>query len=268
MKLSVVIPTHPGHRRFTKPCVQHARALGAKDITILYDNKLKHSGGIPSVANYLPPDDVCQMADSVLLNRRDRPHGGVGVPWYFEQRDGYGLMYSRKAELVLSINGDCVITNVKGFHKFVKKFIKGGYDIAPCHYHENNYGTMGFLATGEAYVKAFEYFMDTLYDKQRNAESRLADASKAVGLKAMDTEFPRDREFSRIHMEANGLWAKELGFIHLHGTEKHRIGNKVLPLGPEFYDTRYLRPNEVAALTGYWKDGKVDHLYKHKYWKE
>ena len=46
MKLSVVIPTHPGHRRFTKPCVVHASALGAIDITILYDNKLKHSAGV------------------------------------------------------------------------------------------------------------------------------------------------------------------------------------------------------------------------------
>jgi len=268
MKLSVIIPTHPGHRRFTKPCVERARALGAVDITIMYDNKLKHSGGIPSVQDYLPPDDVCQMADSVILNRRDNKHGGVGVPWYFEQRDAYGLMYSRRAELVLSINGDCVITNVEGFHKFVEDFIEGGYDIAPSNYHENNFGTMGFLATGDAYVRVMRHLIDTLYDKQTNAESRLAVSSKAIGLKAMDTGWPRDREFSRSHMENNEIWARDLGFIHLHGTEKHRIGNRVAPLGPEFYDTRYLRPNEVAALQGYWKDGNIEHLYKHNYWRK
>jgi len=268
MELSVVIPTHPGHRRFTKPCVEHARALGAKDITILYDNKLKHSAAVPSVVNYLPPDDVCQMADSLLLNRRDNKHGGVGVPWYFEQRDGYGLMYSRRAELVLSINGDCVVTDVEGFHKFVKDFIDGGYDIAPTNYHIENFGTMGFLATGKAYVGVMTYLINVLYDSQTNAESRLAVSSKAIGLKAMDTGWPIDRSFSRSDTLKEGVWGKDLGFIHLHGTEKYRIGSKVLPLGPEYYDIRYLRPNEVAALTGYWKDGDIKHLYKHGYWKE
>jgi hypothetical protein len=267
VKLSVIIPTHPGHRRFIKPCVEHCRALGAEDITILYDNKLKLSAAVPSVVNYLPADDVCQMVDSVLLNKRDLPYGGVGVPWYFEHRDAYGLMYSRKAELVLSINGDCAITNVKGFKEFVKNFIEGGYDIAPTNYHPDNFGTMGFLATGDGYVRLMTRLIDVLFDSQTNAETRVAQSVKALGLKAMDTGWPTDRSFSKSDNLHEGIWGKDLGFIHMHGTEKYRIGNKIVPLGPEFYDTRYLRPNEVAALTAYWKDKDVKHLYKHNYWK-
>ena len=107
-----------------------------------------------------------------------------------------------------------------------------------------------------------------LYDTQTNAESRLAVSSDAVGLKVMDTGFPIDRAFSRSDTTNEDVWAKDLGFIHLHGTEKYRIGNKILPLDEKYYDQRFLRPNEIAALTAYWKDGKTKHLYEHNYWRK
>lgn len=268
MELSVMMPTHPGHRRFIKTCAEHCRELGAKDITILYDNKIKLSAGMVDVKNYLPPDDVCREVDSVILNRRDLPYGGVSIPWYFEQRDGMGLAYARKSELMLSINGDCVITNKDGFHRLLDKFLDEDYDLCPCHYHVDNFGTMGFLIKGKAYVEVFTHFMEVLHDSQTNAEARLAVSSRHIGLKVMDTGFPVDRAFSRSEKASDGVWAKQLGFIHLHGTEKYRIGSKILPLEEKYYDKRFLRANEVSALTAYWKTGNTKHLYEHNYWRK
>jgi hypothetical protein len=267
MKLLVTIPTHPGHRRFINTCIDHAKQLNPVDITLVYDNGLNLEEKELNLETYLPPQDVCIKLSSILLNRRDQKWGGVGVPWNYQQRDVLGLVYARKPDYILSINGDCVITKVRGFFDLIEKMEKGNYDIAPCHYREDNAGTMAFLSTYDGFVKIFNYYITT-FEQSMNAEGRLALSIKKTNSKAYDTGFPFDRAFSRSDSYLEGVWAKELGLIHLHGTEKYRVSNKILPLDEKYYDKRFLRPNELAALTGYWKDGDIKHLYKNNYWRE
>jgi len=267
MKLSVVIPTHPGHRRFIKTCIEHCKALNPVDITMLYDNALFLEEKPLNLETYLPPQDVCIGLDSILLNKRDQNWGGVTVPWNYQQRDAMGLIYARKPDWILSINGDSIITKPKGFFDLIEKMKKGGYGLAGSHYKKDNIGTMGFIMKFDSYIKTFEYYI-TIINKSMNAEGRLAVSANKAGIKVYDTGFSTDTAFSRSDSELNDVWAKDLGLIHLHGTEKYRVANKILPLDEKYYDKRYLRANEVAALTGYWKDGDIKHLYEHKYWRE
>jgi len=267
VRLSVIIPTHTGHKRFIKSCIEHVRALGADEITILYDNMIKLSKHEVDVETYLPPADVCNMVDSILLIKRDRLGGSVGSKWCNQQRDAMGLIYARGADLVLTINGDCVITKPKGFNNLVKEFIKDDYDIAPCHSVKNNYGTIAFLTTGKAYVDVMTNMRDTLFDKRQNAEGRLATSADNVGLKCLDGGEKVYGQFSKPHVPTKNRWLTELGLYHLHGIEKHRQANKIPPLKKKYYDTRFLRIHEKAALEPYWKDGNPEHLYLFKYWR-
>ena len=265
MKLSVQIPTHAGHRRFLGTCVEHCKMLDPSDITVLYDNGFKMSKAQLNLESYLPPSDVCNEIDSILLIKRDNSFGGVTVPWLFQQRDAMGLAYSRNSDLILSINGDCIITKPDNFKQFIEKFVEEKYDLCPCHYNENNIGTMGFLMTKDAYIKVFTHLIEIMYTIQTNAESRLAISSKELGIKVFDTGFLFDRSFSKN--ESVGFWNKEFGFMHLHGTEKFRMGNKIKPLEEKYYDKRFLRAEELKSLVAYWKSSNLEDLYKYGYWR-
>lgn len=266
MKLSVIIPTHPGHRRFIKTCIAHARKLIPVDITMLYDNPLNNTEKDLNLETYLPPQDVCAGLNSILLNKRDEAWGGVSVPWNYQQRDAMGLIYARKPDWILSINGDNVITKPDGLFDLAGRMKAGGYEIAGCHYREDNIGTMAFLATYDGYMKIFDYYITT-YDQSMNCEGRLAMSVRETNAKAYDTGFPLDRAFSRCDTHQEGVWAKDLGLIHLHGTEKYRRGKKILPLDEKYYDKRFLRAEELATLVPYWKDGNIEHLYN-GYWRK
>lgn len=260
--LGTITTTHVGHKRFLKASLSCLEVLNSKVKVCSYNTNNGYLGW-PTLTPILPDNDVMEMADRWIFSS-DNTHIGS---WGWLHLAGIAILANFETDYIFSLEGDCVMTKPEGVEILYERLLKEDGDIicaerqGPTHA-----GVVSYLAKTGVALAAIKELMT-----QRNnislggsgPEGRFGAAINKLGIKCLDVKNPDTAHFSYGY---RGTWGDILGFIHLHGTEKWRIGHHHKPLPEYLYDKRHLPPMELNALEKYWRTGDTSHLVTDGYW--
>jgi hypothetical protein len=272
-ELGVIIDTHSGHRRFLKPCLVSARGLRAIQYVCAY-NTILNDALKYATQDVMPLYDVMALADMWMIAE----FGQRVNSWLWLQKYALALLAKggkdvARPKYVFSIEGDCIITNPKGIHDLENKMVAENTDIICSEWQNQCYaGAVSYFAKLDAIIPIIDLMVQEAYkaadetgENYGNIEGRFGKAIKKLGIKCSDLNNPLNSHFSYGY---RGTWGDCLGFKHLHGMEKWRMGCHHAPMPREWYDTRYLGPAELAALEYFWTTNDTSKLQEMGYWQE
>lgn len=275
-ELGIIVAAHMGQKRFMKACFESCREMDPAIIVCAAEVNLS-SNRQENLGEILPPYDVVALADLWFFSQF---YGTVGS-WAWDQKYGLALLSNngvtdpledprvmcneRIIKYIFSIEGDCVVTNPKGIHKIYDMLIDENADIISAEYRGENYaGALSYFAKMDVALKVNSHILNNRGKSFGNTEGRFGKAISEQNFKCIPVKNPDNDQFS---FGQRGTWGEILGFRHLHGEEKYRMGHHVNPIEEKFYDKRFLRPLEKDVLEEFWKTGKTDHLLGMGYWR-
>jgi hypothetical protein len=272
--LGVLINTHSGHRQFLKPSLLSCRQMRPAQLVVAYNTIIDSAYNYP-LDEVMPAYDTFALADMWLITE----FGQRVNSWLWLQQFGLRLLSkggkdTPPPKYVFSMEGDCIITKSKGIHLIENGLVADATDIICCELRDdgNHAGAVSYFAKMDAIMPVIDLMVRDAYkrdDEQGkaygNIESRFGRAIKQCGLKCSFVHNPEHEQFSYGY---RGTWGDHLGFKHLHGMEKWRMSVHHRPLPREYYDTRYLRGSDLAALEYFWQTNDVSKLQEMGYWSE
>lgn len=270
-ELGVLIDTHSGHRRFLKPCLLSLKELRASQYVCAY-NTILDAAFKYTISEIMPAYDVMCLADKWMIAE----FGQRVNAWLWLQKFGLSLLTKGGKDVsppkyIFSIEGDCIITKPKGIHDLQNLMIAENTDIICSEYTKGqSAGAVSYFAKSEVAIAIVDFMVDEAYKPTfedgtyyGNIEGRFGKAIAKLGFKCSEVRNPTTSHFS---YGDRGTWGDCLGFKHLHGMEKWRLGCHHAPLLKECYDTRYLNAAELNALEYYWSTNDTNKLIEIGYW--
>jgi hypothetical protein len=286
-KLAIHINTHSGHRRFIKPCLESVRKMDPLMIVCSY-NTLFYDDQNHPVDLVLPEYDTLCLADRWIIG----DYGPRVNAWIWLHKYGLAVLnnglrptrkddilmrpeecdYVRKPDYIFGMEGDCVVDNPDGIHTIFDMMESQKADIICAEFVYPNYASAtSYLGKKDVVNKVVDHILLHAYEAHTssgeafgNMEGRMGKAICLQGFKCAEVKNPESSHFSFGY---RGTWGDVLGFRHLHGTEKWRLGYHHKPLPRKYYDLRYMWGSELAALEGFWSTGSTDSLYTYGYWQ-
>jgi hypothetical protein len=260
-KLGVAVTTHAPHRRFLKPALESCKAIGSSYIVCSYNVDGKFTTN--TIDRLLPSHDIMDLTDRWVISLMP---GSIGS-WAELHQQGVASVLKMGYEYIFTSEGDCILQKPEGVQTLLQRLIDEEGDILPCECAgEGHCGCVSYVAK----TKSAMAMIDNLLENRNNPnllgagpEGRFGAAAKELNMKVLRVINPATSHFSYEH---RGTWGDVLGFIHVHGTEKWRLGNHRKPLPKSFYDTRYLWGGELSALEHYWSTGDVSKFVEVGYW--
>jgi hypothetical protein len=260
--LGTLCTTHVGHKRFIKASLECVQSLKPK-IRVCSYNINNGYMGYRSLDPLLPQNDVMVLADKWIISSNNTHIGA----WAWLHLAGIEILASHETDYVFALEGDCAITKPEGLQSLYDRLIDEGGDIicaerrGPTHA-----GPVSYLAKTSVIKAVMENFIANRENPLLSGggpEGRFGAAINELGFKCLDIKNPENSHFS---YGDKGTWGDVLGFLHMHGAEKWRMGHNYHPLPKFLYDVRNLPPAEAAALEIYWQTGRTDHLVAAGYW--
>lgn len=260
--LGTLTTTHVGHKRFIKASLTCLKSLNPKYMVCSY-NTNNGFRGWPTLNEIMPQNDVMELANQWVISSDNRSIGA----WALLHYSGLCALVAHEIDYVFCCEGDCAITKPEGLQVLYDRLINESGDLISAeHGGPRHAGCVSYLAKMNSALKIMEKFMaerDNPTWIGMGPEGRFGACIADLGMKCLDVKAPDNAHFSYGY---KGTWGDVLGFLHMHGAEKWRMGHNHKPLPKFLYDVRNLPPAEAAALEVYWSTGKTDHLVSAGYW--
>ncbi|MHA1817081.1 MAG: hypothetical protein ACTSX1_13855 [Candidatus Heimdallarchaeaceae archaeon] len=253
--LCVIIPTHRYQRPWLKACLEGVKKLGYFSI-LAYDNPY-HKGQVGRPTDQLlPPNDVMALADYISVKPKTL-HSGVTVPHMWNMVFAVNQAFALGFEYIFCVNGDFIMERPQNFQQL--RDMMGDADIFPLAWNHKkpSCGTAAFIAKIDPQVKFWREFANTLHQPKGNAEARLGRFYIENKLKVFHNS---SGPMSHQMPNKNSDWYNTVGLRHLHAENKLRRWTNKPPVEKQYFDQRFMTPNERRCLTAYWKDGDVKNL--------
>ena len=206
----------------------------------------------------LPRNDVMALADYVSIKPKTF-HSGVTIPHMWNMLFAVNQAHVLGFEYIFCINGDFIMERPEEFQKL--RDMMGDADMFPLAWNPNkpSCGTAAFIAKTKHQVEFWRGFADTIHKPQGNAEARLGRYYKNNKLKVVHFEpGPLPHQMPN----PKSTWYNTIGLRHLHAENKIRRWKNMEPIQQEYFDERFMTPNERTCLTQYWKTGNKKFLEK------
>jgi hypothetical protein len=259
--LCVIIPCHRYQRPWMKACLEGVKKLDYFSI-LAYDNPY-HLGQVKSpIDTLLPPNDIMALANYISI-KPPTYHSGVTAPHMWNMIFAVNQAFALGFEYIFCINGDFIMERPENFQQL--RDMMGDADIFPLAWNPRkpSCGTAAFIAKAEHQVKFWREFANTLHQPKGNAEARLGRYYVKNKLKVFHN-YPGPMSHQMPNKKSD--WYNIVGLRHLHAENKKRRWESKLPIEREYFDERFMTPNERKCLTAYWDTGDEEHLKK--WWGE
>lgn len=261
-------------RPYLKAALETHQKLGYW-VVLAYDNFINPDWPEINYNEWLPPKDVLQLADTILI-----PHhqtwGGVSYPYIWQLRLASGIM--SQFEYVFCNNGDCVIEKPENFQMIIDKLgdadmISAGPTL------EREIGTASFLVRGKHFPAIAQHMNNHMvpfeeYEKSTqefgNTEGRLAVAVRDLKLKTVVVETgscPHHVQCEQFHVPGKGFWWDTIGFRHVHGELNYAYRYRGFPPPSKYLDERFVGNEDWKAAKA-WEETRDPKVLENWYAKD
>jgi hypothetical protein len=279
-ELGIMINSHSGHGRFWKASLSSAKKMDPLFFVFSYNTRF-----VPDVDQsinvVMPKYNVLNIPDAILVQDL-QPNWSA---WLWLQQYGLSALLRGPQEFVetpvtvvpkyvFGMNGDCVVDRPEGINTIWEIMEDQNADIVPCGWigEDNEWAnTLSYFSKSKTIMDVINWmceicFKEGYYIHTVGTEGLfrkgMAECGYKIG-KIVNGVCPDHLSFGH-----RGTWGDILGFRHLHGTEKWRMGNHHKPLPKYYYDPDYFRGEETRALLPYWETGSTDHFIEVGYWTD
>ena len=269
--INVLVSAYSGQLIFLKACLESVRSIGW--ILLMYDNPSRRFD------THMPTPEMFKLVDQFFMKEPTSEIPGPAYPQFWQFRHGCDILLGSEAPYIFVIGGDSVLEKPEGIVEIVKMLEQEKGDIISCSTRNKIHGkpfvgSKSFLVKKLAFFKMVNFLEKgfvPLDHQYGSFENRMGLAVQETGVKEVKTpENPSHDQFAYDYdSEGNcvnrGTWGKILGYRHLAGEHKIRKIKKQKPIEQKYFDTKYLRKQDLETMVKYWETG--DFKYIEKWWE-